>query len=437
MKHTIGIRREDKNPWEARVPITPDDAKTLIDEYGLDIVIQPSSIRIFDDRAFSEAGVRVAEDLDGCSVVIAVKEIPKEFLKRGRTYICFSHTIKGQSYNMEMLKRFMELDCQLIDYETVVDDLGRRLIFFGRHAGLAGMIDTLWALGRRLEWEGISPNPFAAVEQAHRYRDLEDVKEKIARVGNAIKGEGLSERLCPMLFGFAGYGNVSQGAQEILDLLPVESVAPEEAASLFEEKSASRDRVYKTEFHEKHLVVPREEGVSFELQDYYDNPEKYRSRFGRYLPFLSVLVNCIYWEEKYPRLVTLDDAAGLWALPDPRLRVVGDISCDPGGSIEFLLKTTTTDNPVFVYDPETGKAVDGVAGKGPVVLGVDNLPCELALESSHHFSKSLKPFVHAIASADFAVSFEKLALPAPIKRAMILHHGELTPRYSYMEKFIS
>jgi len=437
MKHAIGIRREDKNRWEWRVPVTPEDVRDLSTRHSLEFVVQPSPIRVFDDDAYRAAGAVVEESLDDCPVVFSVKEIPVEFLKPGRTYIYFSHTIKGQPKNMGMLKRLMELKCQLVDYETIVDDAGRRLVFFGRHAGLAGMIDTLWTLGRRLEWEGISPNPFSAVKQAFEYRDLDDVRERLGALAEAIRKGGLPRALCPMVFGFAGYGNVSLGAQEILDLLPVEEVDPDEVPGLIDKAPAAADRLFKTVYHERHLAVPRDEGRPFVLQDYYDNPERYAPAFSARLPHLTVLMNCIYWTPKYPKLITKDEIAALFAAPGPRLRVVGDISCDVEGAVEFLLKNTDSGNPVFVYEPATGRAVDGVAGKGPVLLGVDNLPCELGVESSEHFSRSLKPFIDAIASADYTVSFEELELPAPIKKGMILHRGELTPDYEFMERFIT
>lgn len=442
MSNTVGIRREDKNKWEARVPITPEDARTLLEKHGLEIVIQPSPIRVFEDETYASAGVRVQEDLGECPVVLAVKEIPAALLQEGRCYVYFSHTIKGQPYNMDMLRRLMELKCHLIDYETVTDEMGRRLIFFGRHAGLAGMIDTLWTLGRRLEWEGFAPNPFAAVKPAHEYRDLEHVREELAVAGEALSRDGLSDELCPLLFGFAGYGNVSLGAQEILDLFPVIEVEPDVVPPLFEKGPFSRNHVYKTVFKEKDMAAPRDPAATFDLQDYYDHPEKYAPNFERFLPYIGVLVNCIYWTEKYPRLLTKADTARLYegwsrGSAEPRLRVIGDISCDVEGSVEILLKTTESDNPFFVYDIGTGKAVDGVAGNGPAILAVDNLPCELPLESSRHFSKSLTPFVPMIAAADFNASYENLALPDPIKRALILHNGKLTPDYGYMEDFIS
>ena len=50
---TIGIRREDKNRWERRVPLSPDHVQTLV-EQGIDVVVQPSSLRIFDNEAYAD-----------------------------------------------------------------------------------------------------------------------------------------------------------------------------------------------------------------------------------------------------------------------------------------------------------------------------------------------------------------------------------------------
>jgi len=178
----IGIRREDKSIWERRVPIIPEHVRQLREEHSIEVRVQPSEIRVFQDEEFAQAGAWVEEDLSPCPVVFAVKEIPSHFFHPGHTYVFFAHVIKGQPYNMSMLRRLLELGCQLIDYEKVTDERGRRLIFFGRHAGLAGMIDTLWALGQRLNWEDI-PNPFSDLHQACQYDSL--AQAKAARIAGA------------------------------------------------------------------------------------------------------------------------------------------------------------------------------------------------------------------------------------------------------------
>ena len=223
----VGIRREDKDPWEARVPLIPDDVARLTGSGAAEIVVQPSPRRVFTEDEYVRAGARVDEDLGACDIVLAVKEIPRELFRRGATYAFFSHTIKGQPYNMDMLRRLMELECQLIDYERITDHRGRRLIFFSRFAGLAGAIDSLWTLGRRLEWEGLAPNPFAALEQTHRYPTLEAALEAVRDVGERIAADGLPAELCPFVIGITGYGNVSLGAQEVVDALGAIAVSPD------------------------------------------------------------------------------------------------------------------------------------------------------------------------------------------------------------------
>ena len=277
MTALIGVRREDKSDWERRVPITPQDAAEL-QAQGIPIIVQSSAIRAFSDQEFAAAGVPVQQDLGTCSLIFGIKEMPEEFFEPGKSYVFFAHVIKGQPYNMSMLQRMLDLGCTLIDYERVVDDKNRRLIFFGWHAGVAGMIDTLWALGQRLAWEGLT-TPLAALRQTLRYHDLTEVREALAEVRARIEEEGLPEEVTPLIVGVAGYGNVSRGAQEILDLLPVIEIEPEEVPALAAGGSASRHHLYKTVFKEWHMVEPKEPGATFELQDYYQHPEKYRGTF--------------------------------------------------------------------------------------------------------------------------------------------------------------
>ena len=443
MKRCIGIRREDKSRWERRVPVTPEDARKLREEHDIEVWVQPSSIRVFSEEEFTRAGAIVQEDLSPCPVIFAVKEMPLDFFEPGKTYIFFAHVIKGQPYNMPMLKKMLDLGCNLIDYEKVADEKGRRLIFFGRHAGIAGMIDTLWALGKRLDWEGI-PNPFSQLHHTYEYQDLAEAKEAVSKMGEKIKAEGLPEAVTPLICGIAGYGNVARGVWEVLDLLPIVEIEPEDVAPLVEgsdyaalrQAQDTANAIYKVVFKEEHTVEPISPKDRFELQDFYDHPEKYRGKFESYVPYLTLIVNCIYWEENYPRLVTNEYLKQLYGAGQPRLRVIGDISCDIEGAIECTVRSTEPDEPVFVYNPFTGEATDGYEGEGPVVMAVDILPSELPRDASVDFSAVLQEFIPAIAKADFSVPFEQLELPLEIKRAVIAYHGELTPDYRYIEEFL-
>jgi saccharopine dehydrogenase (NAD+, L-lysine-forming) len=435
-KVLIGIRREDKNPWERRVPIIPADARELMENLPLEIWIQPSRIRILSDEDYRGHGVTVSEDLTPCSIVLAVKEIPSDFFQDGRVYMFFSHTIKGQPHNMPMLRRMMDRRATLIDYERIVDGKGRRLVFFGRQAGQAGMIDSLWALGRRLLLEG-TKNPFSSLRQTIEYASLVAAKEAIAKVGWQIHNHGLTSSLAPLVIGFAGYGHVSQGAQEIFNLLPFEEIPPGRLPGFFKARSYSSRKLYKTVFKEEDMVKPKAAGETFGLQDYYEHPEKYRPFLEKSVPYLTVLMNAIFWSPRYPRFVTKKFLKKLYGRKTvPRLRVIGDISCDVGGAMECTLKCTNPADPVFTYDTRKDRAQTGFSGKGPVVMAVDNLPAEISLESSVFFSQILKPFISGLAAADFSRDFAHCHLPLPLKRAAILFRGKLTPEYRYMRNFL-
>ena len=430
----IGIRAEDKSRWERRVPLVPVDIAELRHS-GLDIVVQSAPQRAIADGEFAAAGIPVAAGLSDCGLIVGIKEIPPERLEAKKVYLFFAHVIKGQSYNMPMLRRLMDLGATLIDYERVVDAQNRRLIFFGRHAGLAGMVNTLWALGRRLAWEGI-PSPFARIRQAMQYADLEAARTDIRAAAAEIRQQGLPRELMPLVVGFTGYGNVSGGAQEIFDLLPHESVAPADLALLPPDEAG---RLYKVVFKEADCFTASDGISPFSLEDYFRHgKQRYASVFGRHLKHLGVWMNCIYWDDRYPRLFTLEDCRRMWnADRRPRLRVIGDISCDPNGSVQCTVRATDPGNPVYVYDPAQQAAVDGVAGDGPVVMAVDILPTEIPREASDHFSGVLKDFLPALASADFSVPFEDLVLPDALKRATIVHRGQLTPDYRYLETHVA
>ena len=91
MPNIIGIRREDRNPWERRVPLIPSHIRELIKGHGLRVLIQPSSIRVFADEDFNLEGAEVQDSLAPASVILGIKEIPAAFFEDGKTYFFFSH----------------------------------------------------------------------------------------------------------------------------------------------------------------------------------------------------------------------------------------------------------------------------------------------------------------------------------------------------------
>jgi alpha-aminoadipic semialdehyde synthase len=292
----------------------------------------------------------------------------------------------------------------------------------------------LWALGQRLASEGIH-TPFESIQPTHTYDSLEDARQAIQDVGSRIASDGLAPDISPLVVGIAGYGNVAGGVREILAELPTRDIDPAEIGSVVADGSSHA--VIQTTFREEHLVEPVNSSHVFGMQDYYDHPDAYRGAFARYLPHLSVLVNCIYWDDRYPRLVSKEDLRTLHTYGGrQRLRVIADLGCDIEGAVECTKKTTDPSNPVYVWDPATDTIERGVDGDGPVVLAVDILPSELPREASDEFSRALAPFLPALATADFDAPFDQLQLPEEILGAVIVHRGKLTPQFSYLADHI-
>lgn len=430
---SIAIRREDKNEFEARTPLTPDDVRALVAQ-GVRVVVQPAPRRVFRDDEFRAAGAVVDENISACEVVLGVKEIPTARLESGRTYMFFSHTIKGQPYNMPMLAHMLAQRCNLLDYECVTDDRGLRLIAFGKQAGQAGMIDTLWALGLRLAAEGVE-TPLLDIKQALSYASLEEAESAVRRAGERIAREGWPDSIAPVVIAVLGNGRVSSGAWEILDLLPVRETAPEELPALVASR-AERHRVVKVVMPPERYVRRKSDG-GFDFDEYIAKPDIYEPTLEAQLDKITTLVNGIYWDARYPRLVTRAWLADAYANGhQPRLRVIGDISCDIRGSLESTVRATTPANPLYLYDPVLDDTRDTLSGPGPLVLAVDNLPCELPREASMGFGAALMPFVPALVEAHASGRLDPEKLPSPLRRALIAADGALTPPFAKLAQHL-
>jgi alpha-aminoadipic semialdehyde synthase len=297
------------------------------------------------------------------------------------------------------------------------------------------MINSLWALGQRWQRLGIE-TPFLKIQQTHHYNSLEDAKEVIKEVGNLIQKNGISADIAPMVVGVTGYGNVSKGAQEILDLLPIKEITPSDLLKLKSRNNYSDRLIYKTVFKENDLSKPIDKNKQFVLQEYYDYPERFESQFEQYIPHFTVLMNCMYWDDRYPKLVTKEYIEKSYKQGTPKMVVIGDVTCDPDGSIEALHMGTAIEDPVFVYNPFTKEPAMGFEGEGILIMGVDILPSELPRESSQTFSNALIGYMVDLVRADFSVPFNELQIPAPLKRALILFKGKLTPDFEYLNDYL-
>lgn len=450
MKNTIGIRREDlSKKGEQRVPLTPRWVQGIV-KAGHTVLVQPGMHphthelkRAHRDAAFAQAGAHVQEDISGADVILGLKEIGLEAIHPGKVYCCFSHTHKGQAKNRPMLQAFLDRGTTLIDYELVTDAQGVRTVTaFTYYAGYAGMIDTLWTMAQRLHLQG-KEHPFAAIPQAVRYDDLEEFKRLLAEVGETIRQEGTPADQPPVISLVLGNGKTSAGVQSIFNLLPVEHIRPQDLATVH--AHGDRRKVYQCVMDIGDLYRPAAHAglplAAWESMDessrqavYFAAPMDFESNLAPCLPYATLLLNCVLWSPKYPRLLTKAMMAELWQ-HSRNLLVIGDISCDPNGAVEFS-KETWIDEPVFVYDPITTASTLGMEGEGIAVMAVTNLPCEFSKDSSEQFSRDLGHLIPSLVSADYRGDLATSGLDDELQRGVILWQGAFTPRFAYMEGYL-
>ena len=430
----VGIRKETKYPSEKRASITPTHAKKLT-ERGIEVYVEEAEQRIFSSNEYEQANATIVNNLSNCDFIFGVKEVPIEDLIPNKPHLFFSHTIKGQDYNMPLLQNILDKNITLMDYELVKNEDDLRVIFFGQFAGYAGIIDSLWLLGKRLKSEGVE-TPFSNIKQATEYNMLADAENELEIIGKEIAENGLPKEITPLITGFAGYGNVSQGAQSLYNILPHEEIKAEDLDDFIARSEYSNKVVYKVVFKEEHMYEhPTEKEFSFEY--FVGHPNEYLSKMNKYLPNLSMLVNGIYWEERFPKHVTIKNMKEWYKNGySQKLKVIGDITCDINGSVEMTVKSTKSSNPAFVYEPLTDNVIDGVEGNGPVILAVDKLPAELPRQASESFGDSLYPFIKDLVKIDYSKDFEELDLPKEFKKAVITHKGKLTPNFEYLKEYL-
>ena len=450
MQNTIGILREGlSKKGEKRVAVTPEWAKQIV-EWGHKLIVQPAAHpeteeikRAFNDEEYKSSGAELSEDLSTAEVIFGLKEIDTDRILPNKTYLFFSHTHKGQKKNRTMLHTLVENNSTVIDYELIRTDKNIRLVTaFTYNAGYAGMVDSLWTLGKRLKINGV-PNPFELTNQAIEEEHLNKAKESFNLTAREIKSNGTPEEFPPIIVCILGKGKTAEGTREMFDILPHEDISIEQLKDVYQ--NGSRKKLYALHIDieeiyrlKKDSQLPGEEydelDVKSKWQVYFDHPEFFETNLDIILPYITVLMNCIIWSSKYPRTTTKNLMKKIFR-EDKTLQVIGDITCDPNGSIEFS-KETWIDDPVYIYNPETETITDGFEGDGIAVMAVTNLPCEFSADASIQFNSNLAPFYKNIVSADYTKSLNDAELAPEIRSAVIMWKGDFTEEFKYMKDFI-
>ncbi|CDY13519.1 BnaA03g52370D [Brassica napus] len=425
----VGILAESVNKWERRTPLTPSHCSRLLqDRTGVSrIVVQPSEKRIYHDALYSDVGCEISDDLSDCGIILCIKQPKLEMILPERAYAFFSHIHRAQKEKMPLLDKILSERVTLYDYELIVGDHGKRLLAFGIYAGRAGLVDFLHGLGQ-------SVDEFNFRCRISKSRILNSFP--LAR----FILYGLPLGICPLVFVFTGTGNVSLGAQEMFKLLPHTFVEPSNLPELFvKDKGMSQNgkstkrvhQVYGCIITSQDMVEHQDPSKSFDKADYYAHPEHYNPVFhDKIAPYTSVLVNCMYWEKKFPRLLSTKQVQDLAEKGCPLVGIC-DITCDIGGSVEFVNRATSIDSPFFRFDPINNSYYNDMDGDGVLCMAIDILPTEFAKEASQHFGDILSEFVGSLASVT-----EVSDLPGHLKKACISYRGELTPLYEHIPRMM-
>ncbi|MBU2526866.1 MAG: NAD(P)-dependent oxidoreductase [Bacteroidetes bacterium] len=396
----IGIIAERKSPPDRRVALTPEDCKKLMKTYPkLEICVEPSAIRVFSDDAYLEQGIKVTKDLSDCDVLLGVKEVPENHLIPHKKYIFFSHTIKQQPYNRNLLRKIIDLNIELFDHETFTDSNGIRLVAFGYYAGLVGAYNGLRTFGLKTQEFSLpkaSDLPDAASLKA-QLTDLPLKQTKVVVTGKGRVGAGVREILLA-----AGLTEVS--AKSFLD-------------ESFEKGVFAHIDVLK--------YNKRKDGKPGNKSEFYKNPELYEANFLRYARVADLYIAGHFYGSGAPVFFNLTDIKDKTF----KLSVIADISCDIHIPIPTTLRASTIADPIYGVDRNSGKETDFTNPDAIAVMAVDNLPCELPKDASEGFSKQ---FVERIVPAFFDGDADGI-----LERARITQNGQLSPRYQYLKAYVS
>jgi saccharopine dehydrogenase (NAD+, L-lysine-forming) len=397
----IGIIREGRIPPDKRVPFTPEQCcfihKTFPD---LEVVVQPSPVRCFTDKEYAEAGIKLQESLADCDVLMGIKKVTLHELIPHKTYFLFSHTVKKQIHNRELLREIIQKGIQLVDYELLTDLSGQRIIGFGRFAGLVGAYNALRAFGLR--------NNLFTIIPAWSCPSLAVMKEQISSVP-----------LPEIRIAVTGGGRVGSGVMELLDELGIRRTEPDEFLQTGNPGEPVVVQLNPDDYN-RHKA-----GMPFSLNHFFQCPEEYESNFRRFLPHTDLLISAAYWDPKAPVLFSLDDVRQ----PEFRISVIADITCDIGGSLPTTMKASTIENPFYDYNPETNAEEEPFSGeKNITVMAVDNLPCEIPMDSSNDFGNNL---IEKVLPCLTGNDPDRI-----IERASISRNGSLTKKYAWLQDFI-
>ena len=396
----FGIIKERKNPPDRRVVFTPEELVRLKNENPeVEIKVESSDIRVFFDDQYRVFDIEVATDMTDCDVLFGVKEVPVEALIPNKKYFFFSHTIKKQAHNRKLLQAILEKNIELYDHETIVDKNNKRLIGFGRYAGIVGAYNGIRAFGMKFELFNLP-----------KAETLSGKDALILKLKRLI--------LPPIKIVLTGHGKVANGAKEILDGMKIKQVSIENYLS----KNYSEPVYTQIDVLDYNK---RKDGLLKDKTDFYENPTDYISDFEKFTKVSDVFMAGHFYGNDAPVILSRE----MLLANDNKIKVVADISCDVNGPIACTIKASTIEEPFFGYYPFENKEVDVFHPAAIVVMSVDNLPCELPKDASEGFGEM---FMEYVIPAFFNGDKDGI-----LQRAKMTENGKLTKRFAYLQEYVT
>ncbi|MEC7646464.1 MAG: NAD(P)-dependent oxidoreductase [Bacteroidota bacterium] len=396
----IGLLREEKVPVDKRVVLTPKQCKRFQETFSnVELVVQSSEIRCFSDQEYIDEGILVVENINDCDVLLGVKEVPKNFLISNKTYFYFSHTIKKQPYNRELLLKMIEMNITMVDYEVLKNQEGDRLLGFGRYAGIVGAYNSFLTYGLKSKKYNL--------KAAYQCRDRCEMEGELK---NLVL---IDEKIV-----VTGKGRVGNGIIEIMKKSGIKEVSIDEFLNqMFSEPVF----VHLDTMHYNERI----DGSESDKYDFYSHPELYKSSFLKFAKRADIFIAGHYYSAGSPYLFTRKDAKSV----DFKLQVIADISCDIDGPVASTIRSSSIINPIYGYNPITEQEVPFEEDNAIAVMAVGNLPCELPKDASKHFGEEmLEKIFPALINKDE----EQI-----IHNATICSSGNLNSNFEYLREYVN
>jgi alanine dehydrogenase len=395
----IGIIKEYKIPSDKRVVFSPKKclfAKNLYPE--IEFLIESSDVRCYSDDEYSNLGFKIVKDLSSADVLIGVKEVPIDKLIPNKKYFFFSHTIKKQPYNKNLLIAILNNNIDLFDHETIVDSKNNRLIGFGYYAGVVGAYNGFRTLGLK--------NSIYSLPKASDLKDRNELNLELDKL-----------KLPNIKILLSGKGRVGSGAKEVLDYLNIRQVNV-------------TDYLNNTYDHPVYTQIDvldynqRIDGKDLDRFDFYSNPSLYKSTFNKFSFVTDMFIAGHYFDKSAPKLITLEDTRN----NNFKISVIADISCDINGPIVSTIRPSTIKDPIYGFSASLNSEVNFMNNDAIAVMAVDNLPCELPRDASESFGEM---FISHVLPSFF--NNDKNGI---LSRSQMTYQKSLTNRFSYLSDYI-